>query len=772
MATYIHGLDKQSEPGGAAFAKRMLDQIGGHWWNVYIGGPYYKGKGWTPAALQEYVRHGIDRFMLTYVGRQKGGTLTHAQGEADGHDALNIAARFGYSGNFPLCLDLEASTYPSNPAGTLEYVRAWCAAVKAAGARAGIYSNPSTLVALHGKVPCDFVWVASWVSHGKVDRDPRGAPHMPNELWSAHGQRAWQTSGAYSNTPCRVLNVDVDINVADVDCLAHAPGVHAATGPARIRALRRGDRGPRVRQLTKRLSYVHSHATGKPYLDGERPVFGASVEASLKEFQREHGIKPKGVYGVATQHALARSVELEKARRKKVREGFHTPHPAPRPAPTNGAGGNGAHHPRLDFASLVADVRRLDAETDQAWKLLVAYAERREHALKRARDEAVSLADIARILIKMEHTLESLVGVEEKEVAILSQPATTGAVTHIEPEPAAPVAPAAPMATGAPAAPVAAATTGATTVAEPVPAPAPAPAHPPLKLEDLTEAELLDRVDRYDHAVGASREVLIARYAEVERKIARLTGHRPARPAPPAGPPPSPAPSPSTRPRPSRPAGKVAPKIGVRKLQAALNKFSQRYLHAMTPIGVDGKNGPETKHRIRQVKFYLGYGKGKNTAAIDQAFLRRLRKPGSPRFSNPAMLTRARNRRHKQRKLSAASHAQRNGTVMIDGHPVAGWIAVQVLWAKANGWHGNVLSGYRTPEYSEHVCLQMYHRTSVPGKCAGRNSNHVGLVAPFGAVDVSMPEQFAACMRRSPHHPSLCNALPTTDPRHFSHTGH
>jgi peptidoglycan hydrolase-like protein with peptidoglycan-binding domain len=743
MATYVHGLDRESEPGGAALGKRMLDQIGGHWWNVYIGGPYYKGRGWTPAAVQEYVRHGIDRFMLTYVGRQAGGTLTRAQGQADGRDALDIAGRFGYSGSFPLCLDVEASTYPSNPGATLEYVRAWCAAVKAAGARAGIYSNPSTLVALHGKVPCDFVWVASWVSHGKVDRDPRGAPHMPNDLWPGHGQRAWQTSGAYSKMPCRVLNVDVDINVADLDCLAHPPGVHAAAGPARIRALRRGDRGPRVRQLTRRLSYVHSHDTGKPYLDGERPVFGAAVEAALKAFQREHGIKPKGVYGVATQHALTRSVEVEKARRKKVREGFQAPHPDPRPAPTNGAGGDGAHHAPLDFATLVADVRRLDAETTHAWKLLVAYAERREHALKRARDEAVSLADIARILIKMEHTLESLVGVEEKEVAILSEPPTTTVA-------AVPSAPTQPVATVA--------------VAEPAPVPAPVP-H---KLEDMTEAELLQRVARYDHAVGASREVLIARYTEVEQEIARLTGHHPARPPSPAGPqrPPSP------QPRPARPAGKGAPKVGVRKLQAALNKFTQRYLHAMTPIAVDGKNGPETKGRIRQVKFYLGYGKGKNTGAIDQAFLRRLRRPGSPRYSNPAMLTRARSRRHKQRKLSAASHAQRNGTVMIDGHPVAGWIAVQVLWAKANGWHGQVLSGYRTPEYSEHVCLQLYHRTSVPGKCAGRSSNHVGLVAPFGAVDVSMPEQFAACMRRSPHTPTLCNALPATDPRHFSHTGH
>jgi len=37
---------------------------------------------------------------------------------------------------------------------------------------------------------------------------------------------------------------------------------------------------------------------------------------------------------------------------------------------------------------------------------------------------------------------------------------------------------------------------------------------------------------------------------------------------------------------------------------------------------------------------------------------------------------------------------------------------------------------------------------------------------------VTNPEQFAAAMRRSPHRPTLCNALPATDPRHFSNSGH
>ena len=34
----LQGLDRATAPSAAA-AKKMLDAIGGRWWNVYIGGP-------------------------------------------------------------------------------------------------------------------------------------------------------------------------------------------------------------------------------------------------------------------------------------------------------------------------------------------------------------------------------------------------------------------------------------------------------------------------------------------------------------------------------------------------------------------------------------------------------------------------------------------------------------------------------------------------------------------------------------------------------------
>src|SRR3954468_10918376 len=137
----VHGLDRATAPD-AALAKRMLETIDGRWWNVYIGGPESGGHGWTPALLDAYVAQGIDRFMLTYVGRQKRGPLTRKQGRVDAHDAIKIANTFGYSGNFPLCLDVEMGTYTSAPKRSVEYARAWCATVSSLGVRPGVYANP------------------------------------------------------------------------------------------------------------------------------------------------------------------------------------------------------------------------------------------------------------------------------------------------------------------------------------------------------------------------------------------------------------------------------------------------------------------------------------------------------------------------------------------------------------------------------------------------------------------------------------------------------
>jgi hypothetical protein len=743
----VQGLDSATAPS-AAMAKKMLDAIGGRWWNVYIGGPSSSGEGWSPQLISDYVSHGIDRFMLTYCGRWKKGPFTAAQAQADAKHALQLAAAYGYKGHFPLCIDVEMTLFQSNPSAVTGYVAEWCKAVKAAGARPGLYANPGPLTAMHGKVPADFVWVASWVSQSFGHHpEPRLCPGLSKSMWPAVGQRAWQYAGE-PHGKCQVLGMSVDIDVADLDCLAGPPGSQIGKLPAHSATsdlIRRGDRGPAVVRLTRRLSYVRSHKTGKPYLDGARKRFDAEAVKALKRYQAEHHLDHDGVFGTDTARALNRSVRIEKAKRAAKRHGG-TVTPVTHTTPTNGK-----PRPKTNLPALVNDVRRLEAETDHAWDALVTYGRRRKNALKEARDRAIDLADIARILLRIEHELEGLVEFEEHGGAAQAPaPAPTAVATPAVATTAAPAA-----------APVAPAHGNGD---------APATAKPPLKLEDLSDAELLQRIDRLEHAVERSREVMIGRYIAVEKEIAKLThSHPPVVPTPTGGggthvkPKPKPTPVPTPTPAPG--------KADVKKLQAVLNKFTAKYLTNVPPLVVDGKKATKTKRRIRQVRYYLGYGKtGMRSTAVDAKLLQRMAHVGSPRFFNPAMLTRSRTRRRKQHKLAKSSTVAQNGVMMFGNEPVAAWIHPYLVWARAHGWQGTVYSGYRTPEHSEELCMSKCGKPSCPGTCAGRTSHHSGKIKPMGAVDVSMHEVFGPLMQKCPYEPKLWNNLPS-DRNHFSAQG-
>lgn len=83
-----------------------------------------------------------------------------------------------------------------------------------------------------------------------------------------------------------------------------------------------------------------------------------------------------------------------------------------------------------------------------------------------------------------------------------------------------------------------------------------------------------------------------------------------------------------------------------------------------------------------------------------------------------------------------------------------------------------VISGVRTPEYSEELCYNMCGAPSCPGRCAGRASNHnmePHEEYPEGALDVSNHYNFGAAAKRvgAP----LINALGAADPNHFSVSG-
>ena len=112
---------------------------------------------------------------------------------------------------------------------------------------------------------------------------------------------------------------------------------------------------------------------------------------------------------------------------------------------------------------------------------------------------------------------------------------------------------------------------------------------------------------------------------------------------PPAGAPPVTAPS-GTKPG-SKPRSK---KVSVRRLQRLLNRFAKRWLSGVKPLKVTGKTGAATKRRIKLVKYYLGYGKGRN-GKVNATFLKRMAHPRDARYSSKRMIRAGSSRRAAQR---------------------------------------------------------------------------------------------------------------------------
>lgn len=77
-----------------------------------------------------------------------------------------------------------------------------------------------------------------------------------------------------------------------------------------FKALKHGSRGRRVRKLVTRLRYLD-------YWDGDVGGFyGDRVEAAVRKFQREHGQRADGIYGIQTHHQLMASYRWHKVREK------------------------------------------------------------------------------------------------------------------------------------------------------------------------------------------------------------------------------------------------------------------------------------------------------------------------------------------------------------------------------------------------------------------------------------------------------------------------
>lgn len=117
------------------------------------------------------------------------------------------------------------------------------------------------------------------------------------------------------------------------------------------------------------------------------------------------------------------------------------------------------------------------------------------------------------------------------------------------------------------------------------------------------------------------------------------------------------------------------------------------------------------------------------------------------------------------------------GLVTFDGHQLPAWIAAIDQEARDSGeWHGSVISGVRSPEYSEHLCIIMCGAPTCPGRCGGRNSNHAcppsGKGVKFeGAEDVTDPAGLQAfCKKHNKPLRGNGEVLPMDTP-HFSNAG-
>jgi hypothetical protein len=206
----------------------------------------------------------------------------------------------------------------------------------------------------------------------------------------------------------------------------------------------------------------------------------------------------------------------------------------------------------------------------------------------------------------------------------------------------------------------------------------------------------------------------------------------------------------------------------VKKLQKELNAFTNRWLEKFPPIMVDGDKGHATNTRIRTAKYYLGYtGKPQRSSSVSPVFRKRLLHP-----KNDAIPARMRARGEERRRAQHKKVANPSGVTTFDGRPVARWMVKYLEFARARGWRGTLNSGYRDPEFSEQLCERMCGQPSCPGRCAGRNSNHAGKVAPKGAIDVSDYTKFGQLMARSDApDPRIFNGLGAQDPVHFSVSG-
>lgn len=112
---------------------------------------------------------------------------------------------------------------------------------------------------------------------------------------------------------------------------------------------------------------------------------------------------------------------------------------------------------------------------------------------------------------------------------------------------------------------------------------------------------------------------------------------------------------------------------------------------------------------------------------------------------------------------SPAGAPTAHGTADFEGHEVAAWIKPALVYARKQGWKGQVNSGFRSRADQTRIYNSGVRPAAKPG-----TSNHEGADYPRGAVDVSDAQMLSNILKHSKFRKRLQYAG-AKDPVHFSH---
>jgi hypothetical protein len=220
-----------------------------------------------------------------------------------------------------------------------------------------------------------------------------------------------------------------------------------------------------------------------------------------------------------------------------------------------------------------------------------------------------------------------------------------------------------------------------------------------------------------------------------------------------------------------------SPDSETKHLQYELNRFIADHKSlGYVQLQVDGETGQRTKQVLHNIRYDLGYLRENLDKPVDDNFFKRLRHPNQvePRWGQTKdVIRRGKKRRRVRRRWVARNRTRaflKPGVGSFDGIAVAKCAIPVLTWCRQHGWRGRLVSGYRTPAYSESLCRRMCGRPTCPGRCAGRSTNHAYATPERFAMDVSDYIKFAEVVRNCPVRPHVHNSLPN-DRVHFSPSG-